>query len=210
MHRWRWAHLMPLSGSGKSGMPAPKRVMVLDYRLLEVMGPVEAAQVLERAEPALLTALGDGHKSDPKLRIAAAEMAAAATAISPVNWRRCIAPRRLTARADPLFRRANLFRSIEGETSPPRKLAAARALLDEARRTSLYLQIAVMVADGARCGAAGADQGPGAEAAIESAIAGQSIGRAQRGSRPIRGSGIGKRWLILSIRPCGADRARIV
>lgn len=169
--------LEALSGSGKTGMPAPKRVLVLDYRLLELMGPVEAAQVLERAEPALLTAIAMDAKAEPKLRVAAAELAAAATAITPGELADVYRSAPADSGGDTLFRRANLYKSVEGEATPGRKLAAARALLDDARRTALYLQVAAMLAPALDAVPPGPDQG--AEAAVETALAVGNVGRAR-------------------------------
>jgi hypothetical protein len=44
------------------------RVLLLDYRFLELLGPVNAAQIFDKAEPALLAVLAGDAKADPRCR----------------------------------------------------------------------------------------------------------------------------------------------
>ena len=53
----------------KPKLALPARVLLLDYRFLELLGPVNAAQIFDKAEPALLAVLA----GDAKARRAAAD-----------------------------------------------------------------------------------------------------------------------------------------
>ena len=48
----------------KPKLALPARVLLLDYRFLELLGPVNASQIFDKAEPALLAVLA----GDPKPR----------------------------------------------------------------------------------------------------------------------------------------------
>ena len=183
--------LEAIGGDGQTGMPAPKRIHVLDYRLLEIMGPVEAAQVLERAEPALLASIALT-ATDPKLRVAAAELAAIAGAIDADGL--ASAYLSVADGADPVFRRAQLYKSITAEPAPPRKLAAARALLDETRKTPLFLPAAAAVARVLEGISPGPDTVSSGDIMIESALASGRLGvaRAWANSAPAL-----RHWLAL-------------
>jgi hypothetical protein len=64
----------------------PKRVLLLDYRFLELLGPVNGTQIFDKAEPALLAALALDTATEARLRIAAAETALRLNALSPESW----------------------------------------------------------------------------------------------------------------------------
>ena len=73
-----------LSGIEGGSRPAlPARVPLVDYRLLEILGTVDTADVLQKAEPALLAALANAPKGDIRLRTAAAEAALRLNALPP-------------------------------------------------------------------------------------------------------------------------------
>ena len=63
-----------------SGQPAkptlPKRLSLIDYRFLELVKAINPLDAAERAEPALLVGLAQSDRVEPRLRIAAAELAA--------------------------------------------------------------------------------------------------------------------------------------
>ena len=132
----------------------PARVSLLDYRFLELLGPIDAAQVLKKAEPALLVALAQSSALDVKVQVAAAEAALRLNAMTPeavaAVYRRL--PETAAARAaagtgsDPVLQRAQLFRAVETTDAPERKARLVRSLLSEARRAGLHLQTAGMLA----------------------------------------------------------------
>jgi hypothetical protein len=142
-----------LDGGVGARPPLPARVSLLDYRFLELMGPIDATQVLQKAEPALLVALATSSALDAKVQIAGAEAALrlnamTAEAVAEV-YRRLpgAAPASGAGTfADPVRQRAQLFRSVEAAQAPERKVRLVRTLLGEARRAGLHLQTAGMLA----------------------------------------------------------------
>ena len=56
-----------LATGSKPKLRLPKRVLLLDYRFLELLGPVDATQVLDKAEPALLAVLAADAQTDARL-----------------------------------------------------------------------------------------------------------------------------------------------
>ena len=139
------AALDALAGNGKGPLTPPKQVRVLDYRLLELLGPVEPAQVLDRAEPPLLAALALQNTAEPTMRVAAAEAAAVLGAITAEQLAAAYEGASEGA-DDPALRRAELVRTISRETAVPRKLQMTKGLLDDARRTGMLLPIARVLA----------------------------------------------------------------
>ena len=128
-----------LTSGTKPRLALPERIVLLDFRLMELIGPVDAGQILDKAEPALLSALAGATTTDHRLRVAAAEAAARAHAIDADAlgevWR---AGGATTANAnDPLLRRARLFAAIEAARTFDRRLQATRALLDDGRKAGL-------------------------------------------------------------------------
>ena len=92
---------------------------------------------------------------DPKLRLAAAEAAARINIISPDRLAEIYRARTysaaeladpLAARTDPLTRRSLLLKAAEAERTPQRKTRLIRALLDDARRSGLYVPTLRIVA----------------------------------------------------------------
>lgn len=131
----------------KPALPANARLSVLDWKLVQMVAP-DATPPLDRIEPAVLTSLANDPNAPPKARIAAAEAASRAFAITPDQlaeaWRRAAGARSdpEAAANDPLLRRAALFQSAETERTPQRKARQLRALLDDARRAGLYVPAA--------------------------------------------------------------------
>jgi hypothetical protein len=145
------AVLAGIALDNKPRLTLPKRVVLLDYRFLELMGPVDAAQVLDKAEPALLAVIAGDAQASAGLQIAAAEAAMrlnamTADAVAEVYRRQSLSS---VALADPiahatdsLLRRALFFQAIELSRSPGQQARFVRAVLDDARRSGLGAQMA--------------------------------------------------------------------
>ena len=134
----------------KQTITLPKSLDAIDYRLLQMTGPQPPGTVLERADPSLLWLLIASDDTEPKLRLASAEAAARINVIAPerlaeiyrgfaFNPAELADP--LSAKPDPLTRRALLLKAAEAERTPQKKTRLIRALLDDARRSGLYLPI---------------------------------------------------------------------
>jgi hypothetical protein len=174
------AMLDALAAGDKPKLTTPKRIGIVDLRLLEQFSPVEPAMVVERAEPALLAALVLDRKTEPALRLAAAEAGLRLNVVQPVDlaniyraqsFEAAALAEALTARTDPLKRRALLFQAAEAERTPQKKARLIRALLDDARRSSLYMQMLVVAAPLAQSVPRAQEISWFAETAIEIALA---------------------------------------
>src|SRR6185503_3604405 len=135
----------------KPNLALPKRVLLLDYRFLELLGPVNALQIFDKAEPALLAMLAGDTQADARLQIAAAEAALRLNALPPqavaeVYRRLALSGAGSTDPAaqqgDPLLRRALYFRAADVARAPAQRARFLRAILDDARRSGSYLQTA--------------------------------------------------------------------
>ena len=147
--------LAGVASGSKPQVRLPKRVLLLDYRFLELLGPVNGAQIFDKAEPALLAALAQDatRRRAPQDRRrgdrAASQRADAGSAGRPVSPPRILAKRAVRSDRqpqDPLLRRALLFRGIELSRSPAQQARMASALLDDARRSTAAVQTARMLA----------------------------------------------------------------
>jgi hypothetical protein len=125
-----------------------KKIDAIEYRLLQMTAPQDLGTLLERAEPTVLALLIADDATDPKLRLAAAESAARSNVIAPdrladiyrtLQFAAADLADPLTARPDPLTRRALLLKAAEAERTPQKKTRLIRALLDDARRVGLYM-----------------------------------------------------------------------
>ena len=139
----------------KPKLALPARVLLLDYRFLELLGPVNAAQIFDKAEPALLAVLAADPKAEARLQIAAAEAALRLNALSPeavaeVYRRQSLAGAGVAdpaaQSADPHLRHALYFQAIEAARAPAQRLRFLRAILDDARRSGSHLQMARVMA----------------------------------------------------------------
>jgi hypothetical protein len=156
------AALDAVASGNKTPARGGKTVTLLHYRLHELAGGIERADLLARGEPALLAALVTDPKSDPDLQLAAAEAAARLNALPPstlaATYRQHAQanPPEATAPAAPPASaakpstgtpqsRAALFKSIEAERTPIRKVRLIRTLLDDAKRAGLYWQALEML-----------------------------------------------------------------
>jgi len=132
----------------------PKRVLLLDYRFLELLGPVNAAQIFDKAEPALLAALAGDANGEPRLRVAAAEAGLRLNALAPdvvadIYRRQSISGAVAADPAqavDPLLRRAMYFKAAEVARAPAQRARFLRALMDDARRSGFAAQMALVAA----------------------------------------------------------------
>src|SRR5262245_26707696 len=118
--------LASLDGGVGERPALPERLSLIDYRFLELMGPVDAAQALKKAEPALLVALASSKALEAKVQVAAAEAALRLNALRPEDvaevYRRLPDTlARAGAASDPALQRALLFRSVEATQAPERK-----------------------------------------------------------------------------------------
>ena len=142
-----------VSMGAKQHLGLPARVSLLDFRFLELLGPVNQTQVLEKAEPALLVALAGAPTSDLHMRTAAAEAALRLNALPPEAvaevYRLQPQPSGRTTPhdvSDAVVRRARLFRAAEATQAPELKARLLRALLDDARRAGIHVQTAGLLA----------------------------------------------------------------
>lgn len=132
----------------KQKVAIAKKIDAIEYRLLQMTAPQELGTLLDRADPTVLSVLITENTTDPKLRLAAAELATRLNIISPDRLADIYRTQQfgaadladpLAARPDPLTRRALLLRAAEAERTPQRKTRLIRALLDDARRAGLYM-----------------------------------------------------------------------
>lgn len=174
-----------LDGGAGRRPPLPERVSLLDYRFLELLGPIDTAQFLKKAEPALLVALAQSSSLDIKVQVAAAEAALRLNAMTPeavaaVYRRLPDAAGRSGTVSDPVLQRAQLFRSVEATQAPDRKVRLVRSLLSEGRRAGLHLQTAQMLAPLFAQLWPSSESAPLAEAVVETALAGGDLELARR------------------------------
>lgn len=143
------------AAGAKVPLPLPARVSLIDYRFMQLMGPVPALQAVERGDAPLLVALADASASDVRVQIAAAEAALRLNALSPetvaqVYRRQADGPVRQHGPndkgTDPVLRRAQLYRAIEATQNPALRAQLLQALLDDARRAGIRMQTARMLA----------------------------------------------------------------
>lgn len=147
------AVLAGVASDTKPKLALPQRVLLLDYRFLELLGPVNAQQVFDKAEPALLAMLAGNGEADASLQIAAAEAALRLNAIAPDAMAQVYRGRSLPkaghidpAVSDPLLRRALFFQAVEAARTPAQRARFLHALLGDARRSGFALQMAAVIA----------------------------------------------------------------
>jgi len=181
------AVLAAVATGSKPRLKLPTRVLLLDYRFLELLGPVNAQQILEKAEPALLVVLAGDAKTDARARLAAAEAALRLNALAPEAVAEIY--RRLASSttgntdpqsADPLLRRALFLRAAELAQAPAQRARFLRAMLDDARRTQAQAQTARLIAPLLANLQPASDVGWFAEAAVEIAAAAGDFSRARQ------------------------------
>ena len=189
----RLAVLAAFAAGSKPKLALPKRVLLLDYRFLELLGPVNAhaassTRPSRRCSPTLA--------GDPQVRRAPADRgrrggAAAQRPAARSRRRRSIAaspcpagparPIRRRQARDPLLRRALFFQAAEAGTRAGTARALPAAILDDARRSGS------LPADGSRRGTAAGRPaavarafGQFAETVVEIALAAGEFGQARQ------------------------------
>lgn len=139
--------LAALSGIAEETKPRialPKRVLLLDYRFLELLGPVNARQLAERAEPALLAIIAMDQRADPQARVMAAEAALRVNALNPQAVADIYRQAQVgQGESDPALRRAQQFRLAE---QGGRRSEALSGIEREARRAGFGMQMAQVIA----------------------------------------------------------------
>ena len=139
----------------KPKLALPARVLLLDYRFLELLGPVNGSQIFDKAEPALLAVLAADPAADIRLRVAAAEAALKLNALSPETMAEIYRRQSLSGTGgadpaaqsgDPLLRRALYFKAVEAARAPAQRARFVRAIVDDARRSGSHLQMARVLA----------------------------------------------------------------
>src|SRR5262245_45750918 len=149
------AVLLGFAERTKPKLALPARVLLLDYRFLELLGPVNVAQVFDRAEPALVSALAADTKLSARARIAAAEAALGLNAMAPELMAEVYRLTSLTGAGavdpaapggEPMLRQALYFQAMEVARPGPQKVRFLRAILEAARRRGAHLQMARVLA----------------------------------------------------------------
>ena len=149
------AVLIGFAGGTKPKLTLPARVLLLDYRFLELLGPVNVAQVFDRAEPALISALAADTELSARVRIAAAEAALGLNALAPELMGEVYRRTSLTGAGgvdpagtttDPALRHALYFQAIEAARPGTQKARFLRAILEDARKRAAQLQMARVLA----------------------------------------------------------------
>jgi hypothetical protein len=149
------AVLLGFAEGTKPKLALPARVLLLDYRFLELLGPVNVAQVFDRAEPALVSALAVDTKLSARARIAAAEAALGLNALAPEMMAEVYRLTPLTSAGgvdpaapgvEPMLRQALYFQAMEAARPGTQKVRFLRAILEAARRRGAHLQMARVLA----------------------------------------------------------------
>jgi hypothetical protein len=147
------AVLVGFANGKKPKLAMPQRVLLLDYRFLELLGPINTGQILDQAEPALLSALAADSNADAHL--AAAEAALRLNALGPEAMAEVYRHTPLTspgkrvpaaAVADGAVRHALYFQAMEAARSGSQRGRFLRAILQEARKGGAQLQMASVLA----------------------------------------------------------------
>ena len=198
-----------------SGQKTPARglksVSLLQYRAFSFAGGVEAKDISEHGEPALLAYLAASKDAPPALRLLSAEAAARVNVIAPSALAdlyqalgALAAPEALlaanAAKAEPSLHRAALYKAAEAERTPLKKVRIMRALLDDAKRAGLYLQTLAMLAKAADGLQPVPEIGWFAETGIEIALAAGNLERARQWSTlggSVPGDGGLRHWQAL-------------
>jgi hypothetical protein len=139
--------------SGSNARFAPSAsITLIDQRLAAMAGGLAAQDVIDKGEPALLTALANDSDTPADLGLPASEAAARLHAVNPGELAaiyrangRSGASLADSAGDDPLLR-ASLFKSAEAEGDPRRKAQLMQAFIDAMRRHGLAFHAMTMLA----------------------------------------------------------------
>jgi hypothetical protein len=174
------------SGSTPS-LAKGRKVGPVDWRILELAGPVDGGLLVETASPGLLAVIARDTATDPALRLAAAEAAARYNALTPGDLAAAYrsfaggdANADVTAAA---VRHAALFQSAEDERTPLKKARLIRSFLDEARQSGFYWSALQMIAPAAASVPRVPEIGWFTETAIEAALASGDLDGARSWAR---------------------------
>lgn len=140
------AVLNGVASGTKPKLHLEKRALLMDYRFLELLGPVNAAQLLERAEPALLAVLTRDGTGDARLQIAAAEAAFRLNIVSASVVLAAYVRGQRGPSSEPASRRADLFKTLEGAVSADLRARTMRSLLEHADRAGQRAETARLLA----------------------------------------------------------------
>lgn len=138
----------------KPRLALPKRVLLLDYRFLELLGSIDPTRIFDKAEPALLAMLAKDSQADVRLQIAAAEAALRVNAMSGEAVAKLYGRQTLSGSpadpaaqgSDPLLRRALFFQAAEVARTPAQRARFLQAIIEDARKSGSFLQTARVVA----------------------------------------------------------------
>ncbi|MDO9381659.1 MAG: hypothetical protein Q7T86_02230 [Hyphomicrobiaceae bacterium] len=176
------AALKAIAAGHKPAVERGKKVSLLDYRILQLGGPVDLSYAMPTASPALLAVIARDERADPRTRLAAAEAAAGLNAITidelAAAYRANADPRHQVELSDAVAdagqpaRRAALFVAAETERTPLKKSRVIRAFLDEARRANFYWPALQLMAGPANDLQPIPEVGWFAETAVEASLAG--------------------------------------
>lgn len=183
------AALKAISTGAKPSVERGKKVSLLDYRILQMGGPVDISFAIPKASPALLAVLARDSSADAATRLAAAEAAANLNAIAAEElaavYRESAGSRPQVELSDAAAnsgdwkRHAELFAAAEAERTPARKARIIRAFLDEARRAGFYWPALQLMAKPANDLQPVPEIGWFAETAIEASLAGGNFSGAR-------------------------------
>jgi hypothetical protein len=144
-----------ISIGAKPKLTAPKQLTLLDYRIVERIGQLPHAEILDKGEPALLVALSHDPATPVDLGLPAAEKAAALNALPPEMLAAIYRANAGAESAQELlsggklkgaFRRAALFKAAESERTPMTKTRLMQAFIDDVKKTGLHFQALQMLA----------------------------------------------------------------
>lgn len=161
-----------------------EKVGPIDWRILELAGPIDARDLVETAGPGVLAIVSRDRATEPATRLAAAERAAQLNAISPADLAKAY---REFGGGEPgsegpaalAQQHAAMFQSAVEETTPLKKARLIRSFLDEARKAGLYWVALQMIAPAAQSIQKVPEIGWFAETGIETAIASGDAGGAR-------------------------------
>lgn len=144
-----------LSIGAKPKIAVTSALSLIDYRLVERIGPVAHKDVLDKGEPALLVALANDAATPVDLGLQAAESAAKLNALSPELLAAIYRTNASSEPSDALLsggklqgapRRAALFKAAEAEQTPMKKTRLIRAFIDDAKHQGFQFQALLMAA----------------------------------------------------------------
>jgi hypothetical protein len=189
-----------IAAGSRPQLALPTRVLLLDYRFLELLGPVNNGQLVERAEPALLVVLAQDARLEASVRLAAAEAAVAHNALEPqavaAMWHSIAAAAPTAEEGEGKVRRALLWRGIELAASGEQQISLARALLASARGPEERRAIARLLRPLLERLTPQPEMVAAAPVALEIALASGDFGQA-RGWAESGGGSLGSFWLAL-------------